>query len=80
MLWLKSEPILLAGLAGRRAKTKPPFRPPRPKAKAKRTISSLAANSFGNKITCFYKDVLFFVLLNHSTFHSKISLKIVFSF
>jgi len=42
-----SEPISLTGSAGGRAKPKPPFRPPRQKAEAKRTISSfsLAANS-----------------------------------
>jgi len=56
----KSEPILLTGSAGGRAKTEPPFRPPRQKAEAERTILSfsnpalrdcevmprLAANSF----------------------------------
>jgi len=35
-MYLKiSEPISLTGSAGGRAKTKPPFRPPRPKAEAK---------------------------------------------
>jgi len=42
-MYLKiSEPISLTGSAGGRAKTKPPFRPPRPKAEAKRTISSFS--------------------------------------
>jgi len=57
-----SEPISLTGSAGGRAKTKPPFRPPRlvypteavrrREAEAKRTISSfsLAANSFNPEI------------------------------
>jgi len=36
-MYLKiSEPISLTGSAGGRAKTEPPFRPPRPKAEAKR--------------------------------------------
>jgi hypothetical protein len=38
----KSEPILLTGSAGGRVKTEPPFRPPRQKAEAERTISSFS--------------------------------------
>jgi hypothetical protein len=38
----KSELILLTGSAGGRAKTEPPFRPPRQKAEAERTISSFS--------------------------------------
>jgi hypothetical protein len=38
----KSEPILLPGEAGGRAKTEPLFRPPRQKAEAERTISSFS--------------------------------------
>jgi len=38
-----SEPISLTGSADGRAKTKPPFRPPRLEAEAKRTISSFSS-------------------------------------
>jgi len=40
-----SEPISLTGSAGGRAKTEPPFRPPRLEAEAKRTILSFSRAS-----------------------------------
>jgi hypothetical protein len=42
----KSEPILLTGSAGGRAKTEPPFRPPRPEAEAERTILNFSLAAF----------------------------------
>jgi hypothetical protein len=47
----KSELILRAiGSAGGRAKTEPPFRPPRLEAEAKRTISSFSIHSANYEI------------------------------